>query len=491
MLKTFVFIALAMIALAMGAFPGIGHPVFAQEPDTLWTKTFGGEQQEIAHSVSETSDGGFVIAGQTFSFAAEGLDAWVIRTDADGDTLWTKTYEAGGDIHENAQTIEETSDGGFIMAGSSYGAVFNGMLIRTDEDGDALWTRIFGGFDTDMGYDVLQTPDGGFVLCGMTRSYHNGFGSSVWLMGIDANGDSLWTKTYGGSSYQGGYAIAPTSDEGLIVAGSYNGGGPLSEDVWLLRTDAVGDTLWTSRFEGVGTQQGSDVLQTADGGYAVLALSFAAASEVWLIRTDADGDSLWSRTFEGQIADPGSLDETSDGGFIISGVTENGDVLLIRTDENGDQLWTQSFGGDDADLGKAVRQTADGGYIVVGDTDSYGAGQSDVWMIRLGPETTTSDSEDASPPPHTFRLHQNFPNPFNPSTTITYSVQRPTGVHLTIFNMLGQEVRTLVSAMQPAGEYSITWDGRDAAGATVSSGPYLYRMRVDNVVQTRSMLFLK
>ena len=477
--------------LVLGALLGIAQSVSAQEPDTSWTRTFGGDASDVARSVLETSDGGFVLGGETFSFGAGASDAWLIRTDENGDTLWTKTYGDGGGSYESLNAVNETDDGGYIMTGRVFaGGVTDMLLIRTDENGDTLWTRTYGSFDTDSGYDVLQTPDGGFIVCGTTRSYHTGFGSSVWLFRTDADGDSLWSKTYGGSSYQEGSAVNLGPDDGFIVTGSYNDGGSQSGDVWLLRTDAQGDTLWTRRYGGEGTQQGSAVLNTSDGGFVLSASDFGAtAGGLWLVRTDEDGENLWIATFDGVVDNAGSLDETADGGFILTGSTIDGELLLIRTDAGGNELWRKTLDRGDSAYGAAVRRTDDGGYIVAGNTES--SGQTDIWMIRLGSESTSSDAQTATALPTAFRLDQNFPNPFNPSTTITYALQQPAVVHLAVFNVLGQEVRTLVNALQPAGEYGFRWNARDAAGGFMSSGVYLYRLNVDGVVQTRTMQLLK
>lgn len=473
--------------LALGALLCIAQTAVGQEPDTLWTRTFGGGASDRANAVQQTSDGGFVISGETFSFGAGRSDGWLIRTDADGDTLWTRTY-GDADAHEDARSVRETADGGFIIAGSVFSAVSDAMLIRTDPNGNVVWSRNYGWLLADNAHDVVETSDGGFLLCGTTRSYHNGFGSSLWLVRTDAQGDSLWSKTYGGSSYQEGYAIERTQDDGFIVAGSYNNGGTQSADAWLLRIDAAGDTLWTRTYGEEGSQVAHTLLQMSDAGIALAVSTFPTFT---LVRTDENGDSLWTKSFDALLGSSSSLDETSDGGIVIAASTMDGDMLLIRTDANGDQLWTKTLGGGSPEESKGVIETADGGFIVIGDTESYGAGSADAWMIRLGPETTTAISEDVVVPAHSFRLHQNYPNPFNPTTTIMYSVQEPGGVNLTIFNLLGQEVRTLVDAVQSAGEYSVSWDGRNGAGGFVGGGPYFYRMRVNDVVQTRSMLFLR
>jgi hypothetical protein len=374
-----------LFVLSFGILFGLANPVHAQAPDTLWTRTFGGHLSDQANSVALTSDGGFVLAGQTFSFAQGASDAWLIRTGGDGETLWSKSYGVDAPVHEGAQSVAQTADGGFIMAGTVSAGTSAVLLIRTDADGEELWLKSYGGFDNDFGADVVEMPDGSFVVVGTTRSHHMGFGSSIWLIGTDASGEELWSKVYGGRSYQEGKAISLTSDGGLVVTGSYNNGGSQSADIWLLRADSGGDTLWTKTFGGEGTQTGYSVLQTLDGGFAAVSSYWDGASRITLIRTDEDGNELWSKTFEGSLQGSQALDETSDGGFIITGST-GGDLFLIRTDKNGDVLWTSSYGNNQGDQGNAVLQTADGGFVVAG-IKGYAGGQTrDAWLLRLGPD---------------------------------------------------------------------------------------------------------
>jgi len=360
------------------------------EPITVWTKTFGGSGGDEGYSVDQTTDGGYIITGYTLSYGAGGADVWLIKTDANGDTLWTKTF--GGSDWDRGYSVKQTADGGYIITGcTSYGAGGGDVwLIKTDANGDTLWTKTFGGCCWDRGNSVDQTADGGYIITGWI-SYEPGE-TDVWLIKTDANGDTLWTKTFGGSGEDMGNSVDQTTDGGYIITGytlPYGAGGG---DVWLIKTDANGDTLWTKTFGGSGHDEGYSVKQTADGGYIIAGYTWsygAGGGDVWLIKTDANGDTLWTKTFGGSGHDEGySVKQTADGGYIITGCTWSygaggGDVWLIKTDANGDTLWTKTFGGSCEDRGYSVKQTADGGYIITGYTWSYGAGGPDVWLIKL------------------------------------------------------------------------------------------------------------
>jgi len=214
----------------------------------------------------------------------------------------------------------------------------------------------------------------------------------VGLLKTDSDGNTLWTRTYGGSSDEKGYSAQLTSDGGYIIAGYTGSFGAGRSDVYLLKTDSSGDTLWTRTCGGSDSDCGYSVQQTSDGGYIIAGEteSFGAGDDdVYLVKTDSDGDTLWTRSYGGSGYDRGrSVQQTSDGGYIIAGYTNsfgagNTDVWLLRTDSSGDTLWTRTYGEMPYDYGHSVELTSDGGYIIAGDTRSFGAGDYDVWLIKV------------------------------------------------------------------------------------------------------------
>jgi hypothetical protein len=343
-----------------------------------WTRTFGGANLEEGFSVQQTTDGGYIIAGLTSSFGAD--DVYLIKTDTLGDTLWTRTY--GGTAIEEGRSVQQTSDGGYIIVGltESFGAGTpdhpNVYLIKTNAQGDTLWTRTYGGSLYEVGYWVQQTTDGGYIIAGAVEN------GGAWLVKTDASGDALWTRTYANCRF---YSVLQTADGGYVITGERHSG------VYLVKTDASGDTLWTRTYGGPYYEVGRSVQQTADGGYIIAGKtpSFGAGhDDVYLIKTNAQGDTLWTRTYGGTGSDEGySVQQTSDGGYIIAGYTTSfgaghADVYLIKTDAQSDTLWTRTYGGQHSDRAYSVQQTIDGGYIVAGATASYGAGFIDVWLIK-------------------------------------------------------------------------------------------------------------
>ncbi len=367
------------------------EPEEPEHGEIEWVKTFGGSSSDIGYSVQQTADGGYIIVGETESFGSGPRDIYCIKTDTQGNTQWTKTY--GGTEHEKGESIRETNDGGYIIVGStsSFGAgAYDVYLIKTDASGDTQWTRTYGGALEYIGSSIQQTSDGGYIVCGH-RSTSGLDEEDVYLVKTNGSGDSIWVRTYGGVDDQWGYSVQQTSDGGYIVAG-YTGEYP-DVNVYLLKLDASGDTMWTRNYGGTNEDVGYSVQQTSDGGYIIAGWteSFGSGNrDAYLIRTDANGNAIWSKTFGGTRHDRGySVQETADGGFVIAGYTwsfgSNGDAYLIKTDSSGDTLWTKYYGGTDWEKGYSIQQTSDGGYIICGEVEDSGTGDSDVYLIKTEP----------------------------------------------------------------------------------------------------------
>jgi hypothetical protein len=333
-----------------------------QETPKTWQKTFGGPNDDYANSVQQTSDGGYILAGTTNSFG-DISDAWLIKTDAEGNEVWSRTF-GGADV-DWANSVQQTSDGGYIIAGgtsrlSTIGGVSltvgDAKLIKTDVEGNEAWSRTFGGAGDDNANSVQQTSDGGYILAGTTMSFGAGC-ADAWLIKTDAEGNEAWSKTFGDAAYNDwANSVQQTSDGGYILAGrrnSYPGAPP-------------GDTSGAGPSDGI-------------------------SEDAWLIKTDAKGNEAWSKTFGGVDGDwASSVQQTSDGGYILAGDTMSfgagsDDVWLIKTDVEGNEAWSRTFGGAGDDNACSVQQTSDGGYILAGTTMSFGDG-SDAWLIKTDAE---------------------------------------------------------------------------------------------------------
>jgi hypothetical protein len=299
--------------------------------------------------------------------------------------------------------IFQTSDGGFIipgvitnMAGPPLDFIIDAWLIKTDENGNEEWNKRFGGSDSESFYSVKQTDDGGYILTGYTRSFGAG-NDDLWLLKTDENGNEQWNKTFGKSSSDCGMAIRITSDGGYIIIGyTKNVLDSSNYDLWLIKTDENGNMQWNKTFGGEKDDEGHSLQITDDNGFILVGNTGYTFQQddydLWVIKTDENGNEEWNQTFGGENDDSAdSVDLTLDGGYIITGYTESfgagdKDVWLIKTDEDGTKSWSQTFGGVDYDRARSVQQTYDEGFILAGVTDSYGAGFGDAWLIKVEPE---------------------------------------------------------------------------------------------------------
>ena len=364
------------------------------EDETVWEKTYGGSGNERGSAVQQTADGGYIVAG-----AFDGTDIYLIKTDANGDQTWSNTFQ--GSDYGVPRSLQQTTDGGYIMAGdisTGCSATYGVYLIKADAEGNEEWRKTFVG--NMYGASAQQTADGGYIIAG-TIWYSSSY--DVLLIKTDGSGDQIWSQIFHESAYKIARCVRQTSEGGYIVAG-YTASYP--SDVFLIKTDATGNEIWSTSFGGSDSDAPNSVKQTADGGYVIVGntLSFGAGGyDVYLFKTDVDGNEVWSRTFGGSNWDFGySVDQTSDGGYIVAGSTQSfgagsSDVYLVKTDADGNEVWSRTFGGSEADSAGSVQQASDGGYISAGTTQSFGAGGSDVYLLYYKPIETLIAAFSAEP----------------------------------------------------------------------------------------------
>jgi len=391
-LTKYAFLLLGLVlVISLVACAGKPEPVLQSGSTSQWYKTFSSGE---GNSVLQTIDGGYIVCGTTGSYSAPESYIYLMKTDAYGNKLWDKAFNA--EFQDTGRSVQQIADGGYIVCGTTaYGRGGKDIrLIKTDADGNTLWDKTFGGENSDdEGFSVQQTTGGGYIVCGTTYSYVAG-SEDIRLIKTDADGNILWDKTFGGNEWDSGRSVQQTTDSGYILCGSKESDGA-GEDIWLIKTDEDGNKLWDKTFGSENSDVSNSVRQTTDNGYIVCGSSVVygvGTGYIWLIKTDTDGNKLWVKTFGGEQLDEGySVQQTTDGGYIVCGTTNSYgagyfDIWLIKTDASGNKLWDKTFGGKGLDQGFSVEQTADGGYIVCGATDSYENKGRIILLLKLAPE---------------------------------------------------------------------------------------------------------
>ncbi len=302
-----------------------------------WAKTYGGACGEFVHSIAQTSDGGYIAAAYTSSFGAGYADFLVLKLNSSGDLEWARTY--GGTDYDSAYCIIQSSDGGYVVVGNtrSFGAGnWDILILKLASNGAISWARAFGGTGWDKAYSVTQTTDGGYAIAGWTMSF--GAGSyDILVLKLDGSGALSWAKTLGGTSGDRAYCITRTSDGGVAVVGETGSFGG-SWDFLAFKLGSTGDVSWARIFTGTKQEYGS-ITQTSDGGFAAAGWTDAfgeGGKDFFFLRLDPGGDLLWAKTFGGPSDDAAySLVQTSDEGYAVAGYTNSfgagyADFLVMR-----------------------------------------------------------------------------------------------------------------------------------------------------------------
>jgi len=447
--------------------------LYSQVPDTIWTKSY---DFILANRFIETKDLGFLFMGRNYN--SDNL--LLIKMDNMGDTLWTKKYDRFKCPYFNGHILQ-TTDSSFILAASTQPFITGKSdigILKTNKDGDTLLTRIIGTDSTDLVHDFQPTLDSGYVI--LTKSnYFDPTRPVLWLIKTDKNLDTLWSKTLPSVIIWDDifkYTIIQTSDSGFVITGSTSGN---NGAVLILKLDFLGNIEWQKGFDlDLGGDDWGVAVIEENNGYLVLDFG----NSVSLIKTDLNGDSLWTKKILSQVDRGTSMHSSFDGTYIITGYTNefHGDTgWILNVDNYGNLLWKKElvynyFG---ASIGSSIN-TSDSCYIALG--HSYFTNI----LYKLCPTPNSINNHQNKI--ETFRLFQNFPNPFNPTTKIKYELPKSEKVKIEIFNLLGQKIETLLNKQMPTGIHKIEFNGQK-----LPSGVYLYRIEAGKFQYIRKMILLR
>ncbi len=408
-----------------------------QTPYLEWEQTYGGSSNDYLYSIIQTSNGGYLLGGETTSNDGDvqsgnhgDSDYWVVKIDANGTVEWERTY--GGTSSERVNTIISTFDGGYILGGITFsndGDVQSGnhggwdfWIVKIDSNGTIEWEQTYGGSNrTDYLKSIIQTSDGGYILGGVTASNDgdvqsgNQGGVDSWIVKIDSSGIIEWEQTYGGSKWEYLSSIILTSDGGYLLGGETG-----SQDIgfqfgncWIVKIDSSGIIEWEQTYGGSKWEYLSSIIPTSDGGYLLGGGTESNDGDVqsgnhgnedyWVVKIDSSGIIEWEQTYGG--TDQEHLFFTipaSDGGYLLGGGTKSndGDVQsgnhgdsdywIVKIDSTGTIEWEQTYGGSDWEWLQSAIHTSGGGYLLGGytfsdngDIQSGNHGKVDYWVVKI------------------------------------------------------------------------------------------------------------
>jgi hypothetical protein len=458
----------------------------AQVPVIQWQKSLGGMENEAVTSIQQTVDGGYIVAGTTLSddqdvsgyhgaTPASGLDCWIVKLSGTGSIQWEKCI--GGTNDDWAFAVSQTADSGYIIAGNTFSSdgnfTFNhggsdAMVVKLSAAGSIIWEKTLGGSSGDKASSIQQTLDGGYIVAGETSSddgdvtgYHGHTGATpygdYWVLKLSAAGGIEWENCYGTGNNDEAMCVRPTTDGGYIVAGTQADSVTGIDKYGVIKLSVTGNIEWQKRYGGTMGSQLATIRQTTDRGYILAGTSRADDGDVfgnhgqadyWIVKINDTGAIEWENSFGGSLDDYAfDIVQTQNGEYVVAGVTSSYscdittphgglDAWIVRLSPTGAILWQKSLGGSSDDGAMAIQQTSDKGFIVANYTNSYNGditnshGGLDYWIVKL------SNTEDVV----NIATNNSIALVLNPATDMIY-IRGVGNIHIQIYNLLGQLVK--------------------------------------------------
>jgi len=440
---------------------------------------YGFGDDDRGHSVWQTSDGGYIIAGQTWLIHGSfgNYDMYIIKTDINGNVQWKKVFYWANESGDVALAVQQLSDGGYIIGGFTQSSSWASYIIRTDSLGNAIWSNIYPGAWQSECYDIQETPDGGFIYTGTESSFTTD--TDLLLVKLNGNGILQWKKIYGTVDADQGESIHQLQDGGYVIAGMSAGGG-VSYDFYVVRTNSTGDLLWSTTIGGSSDDRAFSVATTQDGSHLVTGWTWSygqGLGDVYLMKLQDSVVPVELTSFTANtngndvIINWSTTTETNNHGFEVERSFDGENFFTVgfvqgngTTTEQNDYAFKDNPGSHSS---KSI-------YYRLKQIDLDGSfSYSDVVEVDVSAPTG-------------FALEQNYPNPFNPATTIAFSIPSSAFTSLKVYDILGNEVATLVNEEKPAGTYEVQFDA-----SNLSSGVYLYRLSAGNFTEMKKMVLMK
>lgn len=449
-------------------------PLFCVGQTITWNKTFDLDLQDYGYGIVQTYDGGYVLTGYSGDYYWPNL--LVMKLNSYGDTIWSKIFADEG--HSHGFSICQTNDSGYVVSGftcdNEYYWDYVMYVLKLNENGDTIWTKKYGNSNI-IANRVIQTLDGNYTVLGVNYAFAF---TQVVILKINDNGEEVWGKTYNFSTSthpQIIYSLEQSLDSSYILAG-YTSPQPGFEDIWIVKLDKYGDTLWTKTYGSPSLHEiGYYALPTQNGGYVVNAMS---GNNMIFMKLDNNGNVLWEKSYEGALAYV--IRHTADNGFIAAGYY-NG-MYIVKLNHQGDTLWTKVYNQNETSHARDIRQTDDLGYIVCGASVYNSWLYRDIWVLKLDESGFVKVSENKD---NSDKIDlRNYPNPFQDYTIIEFeSPANSPEVKLSIRNSVGIKIKEISITNINQGKNSIRFDS-----AELPAGIYYCLMETPAKTKTIKMI---
>ncbi len=456
-------------------------------PVIEWTYTWNGADDDCGRAVLVSEDGGFLVAGHTLSNGSY-YDLILLKIDANGNQEWERFFNL--DISDAAYDIQQTSDGGYIVCGGTSDQIdnFQALLLKLDSDGNEEWHETYGGYWNEYANGVKQTPDGGYILTGISTA---GGSWGVYIVKADSHGLQEWDALYTDGNSCSGEDVIVAEDGGYIIAGYQYTTTGTSADGWLIKLDSDGEEVWQYLY-------GNSLINTfsridyADGGGYILTgytdMGGSDAYDAWVVKINTEGSMEWQYLYGTGSNDFGNdIQTTDDSGAVVAGSFDD-HANLLKTDFDGTELWSIDLFTDGHSSGLGVDQINESEYVVTG-CIHYGNEDDNLFLVKILDENGIVSPEE-NLLPHDLQVAIS-PNPFNGMTRIEYTLTSAEHVLLRVYNVLGQEILLLLDENMQPGIHSVAWRGMDRNGNHVPSGMYFLRMETGSQSLVQRMILLQ
>ena len=367
----------------------------------LWNKTWGRSDYDYSSGIAIDSTGNTFITGKTESYGAGHSDVFILKYNSSGNLLWGKIW--GGSDDEWAPKIATDASGNVFISGSteSYGAAHSDVfIVKYDSGGNLLWSKVWGGSERDLGFEIAVDSLGNAFIMGWTLSYGAG-SEDVFLLKYNSSGNLLWNKTWGGSGYEYAHKIALDASGNIFITGVTSSYGAGHSSVFVLKYDSSGNLLWDKTWGGSGGETGREIAVDALGNSYITGetSSYGAGySDAFLLKYDSSGNLLWDKTWGGSANDYGrgiALD--SSGNIFITGIYNGGshsDVFLLKYNSSGNLLLYKTWEGLGYASGNGIAIDLTGNSYITGETSNNGPGYSNVFLLKCGLDTDSDGLSD-------------------------------------------------------------------------------------------------